>query len=232
MIGMLRPLHPKNMAKHVSSNEARLRRHQRIRRSLIGTETRPRLNVFRSGEHIYAQLIDDTTGNTIVSASSLEESLREFKTAQSKQSEQQTNPSLLDRMSGAVQTVAEFASNLRPGQEQEATPASARSGQQRGGQQQKGGQAKGGQPQKGGKATPAKMVLPAAQKGAKKTPVEALAPIANNRKVAIAREVGKLVAQRAKEKGVTTIVFDRGGYAYHGRVASLAEGAREAGLDF
>ena len=49
---------------------------------------------------------------------------------------------------------------------------------------------------------------------------------------ALAREVGKLVAQRAKEQGVSQVVFDRGGYAYHGRVASLAEGAREAGLKF
>jgi hypothetical protein len=95
------------------------------------------------------------------------------------------------------------------------------------GQQQKGAQGKGGKP-----ATQSKTLLPQAQKGEKKTPVEALAPIANNRKVAVAREVGKLVAQRAKEKGVSQVVFDRGGYAYHGRVAALAEGAREEGLKF
>jgi ribosomal protein L18 len=93
-----------------------------------------------------------------------------------------------------------------------------------GGQAQMGG--------KGGPATPAKIVLPQAEKGSTKTPVEALAAISSNRKVALAREVGKLVAQRAKEKGVSQVVFDRGGYAYHGRVASLAEGAREAGLKF
>ncbi|HTK11128.1 MAG TPA: 50S ribosomal protein L18 [Ktedonobacteraceae bacterium] len=56
--------------------------------------------------------------------------------------------------------------------------------------------------------------------------------MAGNRKVALAREVGKLVARRAKEQGITQVVFDRGGYAYHGRVASLAEGAREEGLNF
>ncbi|WP_422877899.1 50S ribosomal protein L18 [Ktedonosporobacter rubrisoli] len=56
--------------------------------------------------------------------------------------------------------------------------------------------------------------------------------MANNRRVALAREVGKLVAQRAKEQGVSRVVFDRGGYAYHGRIAALAEGAREVGLDF
>ena len=66
----------------------------------------------------------------------------------------------------------------------------------------------------------------------KKTPVEALAGIADNRKVAVAREVGKLVAQRARENGISRVVFDRGGYAYHGRVAALAEGAREVGLNF
>ena len=99
--------------------------------------------------------------------------------------------------------------------------------------------AKGGQPQKGGPggkggkpAAQVKTLLPAAQKGEAKTQVEQLAAIANNRKVAIAREVGKLVAQRAKEKGVSKVVFDRGGYAYHGRVAAVAEGAREVGLDF
>ena len=93
--------------------------------------------------------------------------------------------------------------------------------------QQKGAQGKGGKP-----AAQVKTVLPQAQKGEKKTPVEALAPIAGNRKVALAREVGRLVAQRAKEKGVSQVVFDRGGYAYHGRVAALAEGAREVGLEF
>ena len=99
-------------------------------------------------------------------------------------------------------------------------------------------QAKGGQPQKGnaGKGgkpfTQVKTQLPSAVKGARKTPVEALEAIADNRKVALAREVGKLVAQRAKDKGISQVVFDRGGYAYHGRVAALAEGAREIGLSF
>lgn len=219
------------MAKHVSSNQARLRRHQRIRRSLKGTEARPRLNVFRSGEHIYAQVIDDTTGITIAAASSLDESIREFKATQSGQ-EQEKNPSLLERVGNVVQAVAEVATNILPTQEKDTKAASAKSGQQQKGGQPKGGQQKGGQPQKGSRPTQAKIVLPAAQKGVAKTPVEALAPIANNRKVAIAREVGKLVAQRAKEKGVSSVVFDRGGYTYHGRVASLAEGAREAGLTF
>ena len=116
----------------------------------------------------------------------------------------------------------------QPVAEQQVAPA--RSGQPKGGQQ-KGGQ-KGGQQQKGGRPAQANITLPSGSGRSTRTPVEALAPIANNRKVALAREVGRLVAQRAKEKGVSRVVFDRGGYAYHGRVASLAEGAREGGLDF
>ncbi|HEX7735576.1 MAG TPA: 50S ribosomal protein L18 [Ktedonobacteraceae bacterium] len=77
-----------------------------------------------------------------------------------------------------------------------------------------------------------KTVLAQAVKGEKKTPVEALVAISSNHKVALAHEVGKLVAQRAKEKGIEQVVFDRGGYPYHGRVAALAEGAREVGLKF
>jgi ribosomal protein L18 len=85
---------------------------------------------------------------------------------------------------------------------------------------------------KGKGAKPSRAAQPVAEKKIKKSPVEQLAGISTNRKVALAREVGKLVAQRAKEKGVSQVVFDRGGYAYHGRVAALAEGAREIGLNF
>ena len=99
--------------------------------------------------------------------------------------------------------------------------------QVKGGQSQKGNASKGGKP-----FTQVKTQLPSAVRGVKKTPVEALSAIADNRKVALAREVGKLVAQRAREKGISRVVFDRGGYAYHGRVAALAEGAREIGLSF
>lgn len=208
------------MIKRFHANQQRLRRHQRMRNHLVGSQERPRLNVFRSGQHIYAQVIDDTTGKTLVAASSLEESLRSFKPASSQQ-EETKEPTLLERASNAVQAIAESAAEILPG----ATPRSARSEKaSTKGATQKGSKA-------GGPAAP-KVNLPAAQRGPTKTPVEALAPIANNRKVALAREVGKLVAQRAKEQGVSRVVFDRGGYAYHGRIASLAEGAREAGLDF
>jgi len=191
-----------------------------MRNHLEGSQTRPRLNVFRSGQHIYAQVIDDTTGKTLVAASSLDESLRSFKPAQPQ--EETKEPNLLERVGGAVQSVVDAATDVLPvgktksARSEKATPAK-------------------NAPQKGGKsgATAApKVNLPAAQKNAPKTPVEALAAIANNRKVAISREVGKLVAQRAKEQGVNSVVFDRGGYVYHGRIAALAEGAREAGLDF
>jgi len=191
-------LRNKTMIKRFEANKARLRRHQRIRRHLIGTVARPRLNVFRSGNHIYAQIIDDTTGQTLVAASSLDESLRNFKLVES------TNAPAPNAQ--AVEISAPVA--------QVEEPAGAR----------------GKKANKAG--TPSKTALPAAPKREKKTPQEALVAIANNHKVSLAREVGKLVAQRAKEKGVTEVVFDRGGYAYHGRVAALAEGAREIGLDF
>lgn len=116
----------------IKRNENRKERHRRMRRYLAGTEARPRLNVFRSLKNIYAQLIDDETGRTLVSASS---------------------------------------------QDKEA------------------------QVEYGGNAD-------------------------------AARVVGKLIAQRAQAQGITQVVFDRGGYIYHGRVAALAEAAREAGLKF
>jgi large subunit ribosomal protein L18 len=113
---------------------ARLQRHQRIRRSIHGTADRPRLNVFRSLQHIYAQLIDDDLGDTLVAASTVDPDLREQ----------------LDGLNKSQQ----------------------------------------------------------------------------------AARVGQLVAQRAISKGVKQVVFDRGGYPYHGRVKALADGAREGGLEF
>jgi len=207
------------MIKKFNANKARLRRHQRMRNHLEGSQERPRLCVFRSGQHIYAQVIDDTTGVTLVAASSIDESLRDFKPAP---------PPSVERTreeEASVEMAAEVAPSRGRGARAE-KPAQKATG--KGGQPQKGGSSgKGGKP-----FTQVKTLLPAAQKSAAKTPVEALASIAHNRKVATAREVGKLVAQRAKEKGISRVVFDRGGYTYHGRVAALAEGAREVGLDF
>jgi large subunit ribosomal protein L18 len=113
---------------------ARLRRKKRIRKKIFGTENRPRLCVFRSAKHIYAQVIDDSRGQTLAAASSMEQAVKE-------------NPEV---------------------------------------------------------------------KG----------------KVATANYVGKIVGQRAVEKGVKKAVFDRNGFLYHGRVKAVSEGAREAGLEF
>ena len=119
------------MVSKINKKAMRMHRHVRVRGKISGTPERPRLNVFRSNANIYAQIIDDVAGNTLVSASSLDK---------------------------------EIEGN-----------------------------------------------------GGNKT---------------AARAVGKLVAERAKAKGIDTVVFDRGGYLYHGRVAELAEGAREGGLEF
>lgn len=118
------------MIKKIDTNAQRLKRHKRVRGKISGTPERPRLNVFRSNANIYAQVIDDVNGVTLVSASTLDKTIE------------------------------------------------------------------GG----GNKAA--------------------------------AREVGKLLAERAKAKGIENVVFDRGGYIYHGRVQELAEGAREGGLEF
>ena len=120
------------MIKKSSRNAHRERLHKRIRAKVGGTAERPRLAVYRSLTHIYAQVIDDRAGVTIAAASSHE---------------------------------------------------------------------------KNGKAK-------------------------NGGNIAGAKEIGKLVAERAKEKGVKSVVFDRGGYLYHGRVKALADAAREAGLEF
>ena len=122
------------MITKTSKNKTRLQRHLRVRKKISGTAERPRLNVFRSSKHIYAQIIDDTKGVTLVSASTLDKELRE--------------------------------------------------------------------------------------------------QLKNGGTVEAATKVGALVAERAKAKGVVKVVFDRGGYLYHGRVKALADAAREAGLEF
>ena len=134
---------------------ARLRRHERVRERVVGTPLRPRLCVFRSLKHIYAQIIDDQAGRTLVAASDLEAAVR-----------------------------------LREDGKKAAKP-------------------------KKGVSQPEKEL--SAQGKAKKD---------------VAGVVGSLLAQRAKEKGIKMVVFDRGGYRFHGRVKALAEAAREAGLQF
>lgn len=120
-----------------NKNAARQKRHARVRKRVAGTGERPRLNVYRSDNNIYAQIIDDGIGRTLCAASSLDSSLRDSK-----------------------------------------------------------------------------------------------APRSAGGNVAAAQTVGKLIAERAKAAGISKVVFDRGGYLYHGRVQSLADAARENGLDF
>ena len=199
------------MIKQFNANKARLKRHMRLRNSVVGTQERPRLNVFRSGSQIYAQVIDDTTGRTLAAASSLEETLKNFKPAP------QAAPAAKAEEHVEEVEEVEVATEAAPAKK---APKAAKA------------PAKAQQGKSSGRVTQTKTVLPSAKKGEKKTPVEALVAISGNHKVALAREVGKLVAQRAKEKGIEQVVFDRGGYPYHGRVAALAEGAREVGLKF
>ena len=115
-----------------SRNEMRVERHRRVRNKVSGTTEVPRLNVFRSNSNIFAQIIDDTKGITLASASSIDKELK----------------------------------------------------------------------------------------------------LTNGSNVEAAKEVGKLIAERAKDAKITKVVFDRGGYLYHGRVKALAEAARENGLEF
>ena len=122
------------MAAPKSRNALRIRRHARVRRRVAGAVDRPRLSIFRSLHHVYAQLIDDATGRTIAAASTREKAVAEG----------------LD----------------------------------------------------------------------------------SNSSSAAAEKVGKVIAERAKAKGISAVVFDRGGYKYHGRIKALADAARGAGLEF
>ena len=148
------------MIRKIEKKQIRSRVHKRIRRKLSGTAARPRLAVFRSEAHIYAQVIDDGEGKTLVSAS----------------------------------TVAKVDGDAK-GKDAKDKDA-------------KGSDAKAGD---------------AKAKKAKK---------ANGGNVAAAKTIGKLVAERAQEKGIKSVVFDRGGFQYHGRIKALADAAREAGLEF
>ncbi len=161
------------MISRTNKNEIRWRIHKRIRRKVHGTPERPRLAIFRSLSHIYAQLVDDTQGKTLVAAASSEKALH-----------------------GAIAAPAPAPAEAAPEAAPQAPPA------------------------KGGKGD---------KKGAKK----AAPPVkVSGGNVAGAKLIGKTIAERAKEKGIKQVVFDRGGYIYHGRVKALADAAREAGLEF
>ena len=160
---------------------ARIRRHIRVRKQVSGIADRPRLAVFRSGKHIYAQVIDDETGRTLASASSL----REQEAAEIR-SEQERVTALN----------AEIAAAAAAGADESAEPAD--------GKKKKGKKAEVKQPQK--------------------------LPKTSN--VGGAAIVGKALAERCKTMGIETVVFDRGGFRYHGRVKALADAARKHGLKF
>ncbi len=160
------------MIQRTNKNEIRGRIHQRIRRKVRGTAERPRLAVFRSLSHIYAQLIDDTKSQTLVAAASTEEGLDNVKREKGEKAEKKGGKKAAPAAAAAAPPAVAKAAPAGP-------PAKARGGN-----------------------------------------------------VAGARLIGKTIADRAKEKGIKSVVFDRGGYIYHGRVKALADAAREAGLEF
>jgi large subunit ribosomal protein L18 len=163
----------------------RERRHLRVRQRVVGTLGKPRLCVFKSAKHIYAQIVDDTTGRTLVSVSSLK-----------------LGPLTVPQAPETKPQAAEPAAEAKPVAKTEAK-----------------GKGKEKDKDKGkGKEKPP-------EKKEKKVWVGGLKTVA-------AREVGRLVAEAAKAKGISVVCFDRGGYLYHGRVAALADAARRNGLRF
>jgi ribosomal protein L18 len=190
------------MIKKKYANEARLRRHRRVRKKVSGTVQRPRLSVFRSQNQIYAQIVDDERRTTLVAASSREAELSEIAKSLGIAPQQGGGARRGAASSGAASGGAtETAAAPTEGRKRAAARGSAQA-------------AATPEPAEDGKAS----AIPAA--------------IADNRRIVQARLVGHLVAQRAKAQGIEKVVFDRGGYLYQGRVAALAAGAREGGLDF
>jgi len=200
------------MIQRTNKNEIRGRIHKRIRSKVRGTPQRPRLAVFRSLSHIYAQLIDDSKGQTLVAAASSEEAV--FKGASEKVEHSEKKASV----SAPPDTAPLKAEKPAKAEKAEKTEKSAKA--------EKGERAdKAEKSEKGDK----KVAEKAPEKAAKKAPVATKAAGGN---VAGAKLIGKAIAVRAKEKGIKQVVFDRGGYIYHGRVKALADAAREAGLEF
>jgi len=159
----------------------RWRRHKRVRNRVVGTPERPRVAVFRSNQHIYAQLIDDEAGRTLLAVSSLK----------------------LEAPAAATKKADAKAEKAAAKPEKSDAKAEGKKGDKA--------------------AKPAK-----AEKAAGKE----AGVSAGGKKTALAREVGRLLAEAAQAKGFKKVAFDRGGYLYHGRVAALAASAREHGLDF
>lgn len=191
------------MIKSFNANKARLRRHRRVRKRVQGTAERPRLSVFRSAEHIYAQIIDDEHRLTLVAASSLEKAVRE---------------AAKDQGASSTSDAPASQQTQKASAKAPKTPKAEAAG-------------KGEKATKSGKGEKAPPPPAAESLEDEQTPV-GLKGIEHNHKVVVAQSIGHLIAERAKAQGITRVVFDRGGYIYHGRVAALAAGAREGGLDF
>jgi large subunit ribosomal protein L18 len=196
------------MIQRTNKNEIRGRIHKRIRRKVRGTPERPRLAIFRSLSHIYAQIIDDTKGQTLVSAASSESAV--FKGAS------------VSAPSDIAPARAEKSEKAEKPETPEKGEKAAKAGKAE--KVEKG--AKGEKVEKGEKGEKE-------EKGEKKVAKKATAPTkAAGGNVAGAKLIGKTIAGRAKEKGIKQVVFDRGGYLYHGRIKALADAARAAGLEF
>jgi ribosomal protein L18 len=228
-----------NIAKKSKAKlQGRLRRHRRVRVKVNGQGARPRLAVFRSNKHIYAQVIDDLTGKTLVSVSSLSKDAADRIVADAKAAAE-----------AAAKAPPPTASAEKPAQKegQEKAPAPKGEKVQKGekppkAEKQPKGEKPAGKPEKGEKG-PAQEggeavkkekkkpdEAPKTVKGpAKQQPLNAV-PKTSNRRGAMV--IGKLLAERCKEKGISTVVFDRGGFKYHGRIKALAESARKNGLKF
>jgi large subunit ribosomal protein L18 len=191
------------MIRRTNKNEIRGRIHERIRSKVRGTPERPRLAVFRSLSHIYAQLIDDTKGKTLVAASSSETDLR-------KETGKEAPPVKTEARAPKTAVIAEKAG--APKEEKAGAP-----------KEKKGGKKAAAAAEAPDSGAPA----PPAPKTASAAPIKV-----GGGNLGGARLIGKTIADRAKEKGIKRVVFDRGGYIYHGRVKALADAAREAGLEF
>jgi ribosomal protein L18 len=180
----------------------RARRHNRIRRKISGTAERPRLAVSRSLKHVTGQIIDDSRGVTLVGVCSSDPKLGE------------PGPAAGGGEGAAAAVETEGGKAVDGGRVEGGKPEGAK----------EGAQAEGAKKARGGKAADGKAAAGGKDAGGATPPEGA--------KTARARAAGRALAERARAKGIERVVFDRGGYVYHGRVKAFAEGAREGGLQF